>query len=125
MDIKKVIQMWMRQEGVNAVGLADRLGISRQRIYSRLDPDRKPNFRSVYEMVGALGKTGIIKRRGQSPEMLTMKDLLRATDEQQLSFETVERLLNALGYEIVFMNTKDSKQWNVTRNDCRKARVMK
>lgn len=101
MDIRKKITEIMTEKGISYAELARSIGWSRQNLWMKLNNENQPNFENIRKIIDALGMEIKFASKDAPDEFLSAERLYEATDEQVVSFEVVESIVNSMGYVVV------------------------
>ncbi len=105
-NIVDFIKKEMSARGMTYDQLAQYMGATRQNMWIKLNVVHCPNFETVKKMLAALEIEPDVQRKGGSgPEGLDKEALFGCLEEEQVSYEVFERILDALGYEVVLKNS--------------------
>ena len=105
-DIRKQVAEWMAEQKIGAEKVGQMLGVTKQNIYDKLKENRKPNFNSMYQIAKALGHDGYIRYKSTAPDFVPLSAVAKMTGtEKQLAYDTVQELLELLGFEIVYTDS--------------------
>lgn len=102
MDIREQIKKWMSKKNISYRELADRCGWSFQNIWIKLN-NVSPNYETVVRILKGMGLSVRIERAENPDEMdpdQRAEKVAELTTEQKISFEAVEELIAALGYQV-------------------------
>ena len=105
MQIMDKIRSWMQEEDLTYEELGKRIGQTRQNIWTKMNKSVCPNFDTVRKIAEALGYEMTVNPMDDYSGVVNLQELYATAEEQQVSFEVVEDLLNAIGYEVQFVKT--------------------
>ena len=102
MNIIERIRNWMQEDELTYEEVASRIGWSRQNLWIKLNKSQYPNFDTIRKVLEAMGKELIVKPIDQAPAEIDLQKLYEVAEDQMVSFDVVEKLMNAIGYELDF-----------------------
>ena len=105
MDIMDKIRSWMHDEELTYEELGKRIGWTRQNLWLKMNKSVCPNFDTVRKIAEAMGYEMTVSPMDDYSGVVNLQELYATAEEQQVSFEVVEDLLNAIGYEVQFVKT--------------------
>lgn len=106
MDIMDKIRGWMHDEELTYEELGKRIGWTRQNLWLKMNKSVCPNFDTVRKIAEAMGYEMTVSPRDDFTGEVDLREMYATAEEQQVSFEVVEDLLNAIGYEVQFTKTQ-------------------
>ena len=106
MAIMEKVRAWMEEEDLTYEELGKRIGWSKQNLWRMMHVGTCPNFESVVKVAKALGYEMTVSQNDDFTGVVDLEELYRRVEEQQVSFDVVEDLLNAIGYDVQFKKTR-------------------
>lgn len=106
MNIMDKIRGWMQEEELTYEELATRIGWSRQNLWLKMNKSVCPNFDTVRKIAEAMGHEMTVRPLDEVPAEVNLQDLYAVAEEQQVSFDVIEEMLRAIGYELSFAETQ-------------------
>lgn len=100
-NITEFIKKIMEERGMTYELLASLSGMSKQNVWDKLNKRACPNFENVKKMLTGMGFEIAVKQKEKLtpfPEMTV--NFFCAVEDEQISYEIVEKILDALGYEL-------------------------
>lgn len=109
MNIAEFIKQEMAARGMTYDVLATKAGTSRQNLWIKINKSVKPNFETMKRVLEALDYEVGIEKRADAPEAgeAEIRKFFECTEEEQISYECVEKLAAAMGYEITIKTHKN------------------
>ena len=101
--IVEFIKSEMEKRGMTYDQLAVCSGMSKQNLWDKLNKRVAPNFGNVKKILGGLNYSLTIERSADAAEVVgdeNLEKFFQVADEEQVSYECVEKLLAAMGYEL-------------------------
>lgn len=107
MEVKGVIKLEMLEQGLSYEAVAKGIGWTRQNLWNKLNMGGQPNFETGVIILRELGCEVEIRgnRKGRNRKEI-LNRILEATALEQVSFECVRKIIDALGCELVILNSK-------------------
>ena len=101
-NIVEFIKKEMSDRGMTYDLLAEKVGTSRQNLWMKLNRNTSPNFEAVRKILAALDYDLIVEKKecDQDTEEKKIADFFESTDEEQVSYEFVQKLFATMGYSL-------------------------
>ena len=101
-NIVEFIKEEMSNRGMTYDLLAERVGTTRQNLWTKLNKNTRPNFETVRKILAALDYDLIVEKKecDQDTEEKKIADFFASTDEEQVSYEFVQKLFATMGYSL-------------------------
>lgn len=101
-NIVEFIKEQMSTRGMTYDLLAERVGTTRQNLWTKLNKNTRPNFETVRKILAALDYDLVVeKKKGAAdPGEKEIADFFASTDEEQVSYECIQALFAAMGYSL-------------------------
>ena len=96
----------MQEDELTYEELAKRNGWTRQNLWLKMNKSVCPNFDTVRKIAEAMGRQMEVIPKDDFTGEVDLKELYATAEDQQVSFDVVEELLNAIGYEVRFTKTQ-------------------
>ena len=109
-NIVEFIKKEMADRGMTYDLLAEKVGTSRQNLWLKLNKNTRPNFETVRKILAALDYDLIIeKEKSSDPGERELADFFASTDEEQVSYECIQKLFATIGYSLEIKTHKNEK----------------
>ena len=110
-NIVEFIKKEMTDRGMTYDLLAEKVGTSRQNLWLKLNKNSRPNFETVRKILSALDyDLEIEKREGaREPGEKELQEFFASTDEEQVSYECIQRLFSVMGYSLTTKTHKNEQ----------------
>lgn len=101
-NIVEFIKKEMSDRGMTYDLLAEKVGTSRQNLWMKLNRNTSPNFEAVRKILAALDYDLIVEKKecDKDTEEKKIADFFESTDEEQVSYEFVQKLFATMGYSL-------------------------
>ncbi|MBD8968925.1 MAG: hypothetical protein EGR88_07975 [Ruminococcus sp. SR1/5] len=114
-NIVEFIKEEMSNRGMTYDLLAEKVGTSRQNLWLKLNKNTRPNFETVRKILAALDYDLVIEKEDNAPDPgeKEIEDFFASTDEEQVSYECIQKLFATIGYSLKITthnNEKNVKQ---------------
>lgn len=109
-NIVDFIKKEMSDRGMTYDLLAEKVGTSRQNLWLKLNKNTRPNFETVRKILAALDYDLVIeKEKISDPGEKEIADFFASTDEEQVSYECIQKLFATMGYSMKIKTHKIEK----------------
>lgn len=100
-DYRVQIPRWMEEAGVTMKELGERLGVSNTAVWVKLTKNKYAQYAGIIQMCNALGyKERLVHK--ETPKAPDLGEIMQICEDQKISYEAVERILEIVGYEITY-----------------------
>lgn len=112
-NIVDFIKEEMAARGMTYDLLAEKAGMSKQNLWDKMNKRVRPNFGNVKKILEGMGYELLIEKKEDEEESDRegMQELafFEIAEEEQVSYDAVENLLSAVGYELKLKTHKNEK----------------
>lgn len=102
-NIIEFIKSEMAARGMTYDQLATYTGMTKQNLWLKMNKSVAPNFETIKKILEGLEYELVIEKKqdaGEGTENQDLKHFFESAEEEQVSYECVEKLLSAVGYEL-------------------------
>ena len=119
-NIVELIKEEMSNRGMTYDLLAERVGTTRQNLWTKLNKNTSPNFEAVRKILAALDYDLVVeKKKGAAdPGEKEIADFFASTDEEQVSYECVQALFSTMGYSLELKTHKNEENVKQGIDNC-------
>lgn len=112
-NIVDFIKEEMSARGMTYDLLAEKAGMSKQNLWDKMNKRVRPNFGNVKKILEGMGYELLIEKRADEEhfgrEGMQELAFFEIAEEEQVSYDAVENLLSAVGYELKLETHKNEK----------------
>lgn len=102
-NIAEVIKMYMEDNRISYDDVAKKIGWSRQNLWDKLNKRSEPNLESMKKIADGLGFTFKLAKTNEPDKTKEAAALFEAVEMVQISYSDVEKILNSVGYSLIFI----------------------
>lgn len=112
MTIIEFIKQEMASRGMSYEQLAAEAGMSKQNLWDKLNKRTQPNFGNVRKILAGLDFEITIEKKvdGMEPVQADLEQFFEIAELEQVSYDCIEGLLFAMGYEIKMKTHKNEEK---------------
>lgn len=112
MTITEFIKQEMAARGMSYEQLAADAGMSKQNLWDKLNRRTQPNFGNVRKILAGLDFEIVIEKKanGAEPAQADLQQFFEIAELEQVSYDCIEGLLSAMGYELKMKTHKNEKK---------------
>lgn len=111
-NIVDFIKEEMAARGMTYDLLAEKAGMSKQNLWDKMNKRVRPNFGNVKKILEGMGYELEIEKKEVTDyygEGMRKRMFFEIAEEEQVSYDAVENLLSAVGYELKLKTHKNEK----------------
>lgn len=110
MEIVKAIKEYMEAAGINYADAAKMIGWTKPNLWDKLNKRTELTFGSVVQIVRGLGADLRLTNMSGNANSALVERIIDAVQEERVSYNCVEKILDVLGYKIqVYFPKSESK----------------
>lgn len=110
MEIVKAIKDYMEDAGINYADAAKMIGWTKPNLWDKLNKRTELTFGSVVQIVRGLGADLWLTNVSGNANSALVERFIDAVQEERVSYNCVEKILDVLGYKIqVYFPKSESK----------------